>query len=47
VILAVGGQEVSSYQEMVGRMREYQPGERVELRIRRGTVEPQELVVTR
>jgi membrane-associated protease RseP (regulator of RpoE activity) len=47
VILAVDGQEVSSYQEMVGRMREHQPGERVELRARRGTGAPQELVVTR
>jgi PDZ domain len=47
VILAVGGQEVSTYQEMVGRMREYEPGERVELRIRQGTAEPRELLVTR
>jgi S1-C subfamily serine protease len=47
VILAVDGQVVSTYQEMVGRMREYQPGERVELRIRRGNTEPRALVVTR
>ena len=47
VILAVNGQEVSIYQEMAGRMREHQPDERVEPRIRRGVAEPQELVVTR
>lgn len=47
VILAVAGQEVGSYQEMVGRMREFEPGEPVGLRIRRGAAEPQQLVVTR
>jgi hypothetical protein len=47
VILTVGGHDVSTYQELVGKLREYQPGERVELRIRRGSADPQQLVVTR
>lgn len=47
VILAVDGREVRSYQDMLDRMREHQPGEAVELRVRRGTGDPEELTVTR
>lgn len=47
VILAVDGQEIRSYQDMLDRMRDRKPGEDVTLRIRRATGEPQELVFTR
>lgn len=47
VILAVDGREVRSYQDMLDRMRDHEPGEEVTLRVRRGTGEPQELVVSR
>jgi membrane-associated protease RseP (regulator of RpoE activity) len=47
VILAVDGQEVRSYQEMRAMMGDHEPGESVTLRVRRGTDDPQELVVTR
>lgn len=46
VILAVEGQEVGSYQDMLDRMREHEPGTEIRLRIRRGG-EPQDLVLTR
>lgn len=47
VILAVGDRKITSYQDMLDRMREYQPGAKVKLRVRRGTGKPQELVLTR
>lgn len=47
VILAVDRQEVCSYQDMLERMREHQPGDGVKLQVRCGTGDPQELVVTR
>jgi membrane-associated protease RseP (regulator of RpoE activity) len=47
VILAVDGREVRSYEVMRDRMGEHQPGESVKLRVRRGTADPEELVVTR
>lgn len=47
VILAVDGQEVRSYEDMRDGMGAHQPGEEVELRIRRGTGDLQELVITR
>lgn len=47
VILAVDGQEVRSYEDMRDGMGGHQPGEDVKLRLRRGTGDPQELVVTR
>lgn len=47
VILAVDGQQVGSYEDMLERMQDHQPGEQVELRVRRGAAEPQALIVTR
>lgn len=47
VILAVDGREVRSYQDMLDRMRDHQPGEDVKLRARRGTGDPQTLNLTR
>lgn len=47
VILAVDGEEVGSYQDMLEKMRAREPGQRVELRIRRGADEPQELELIR
>jgi len=47
VILAVSGREVRSYQDMLDRMRDHQPGDDVSLRVRRGPGDPQELIVKR
>lgn len=47
VILAVDGEAVGSYEDMLERMLKHQPGETVELRVRRGAGDPQELVITR
>ena len=47
VILAVDGREVRSYQDMLDRMRDHQPGEQVGLLARRGTGDPQTLTITR
>lgn len=47
VILAVEGREVRSYQDMLDRMREREPGEAVRLRVRRRTGDLQEVSVTR
>jgi PDZ domain len=47
VIVAVGGHEIKTYEEMVEKMREFEPGEAVELRVRRGPGEPEELIVRR
>lgn len=47
VILAVDGHEIRSYQDMLDRMRDHQPGEDVTLRVRRGSGDPHELIVTR
>lgn len=47
VILAADGQEVRSYEDMLARMLAHQPGERVELRVRRSSGDPQDMVVTR
>jgi hypothetical protein len=47
VILAVEAREIHSYQDMLDRMREHEPGAAVRLRIRRGTSEPREVVITR
>lgn len=47
VILAVDDQEVWSYEDMRDGLGGHQPGEGVKLRVRRGTGEPQELVVRR
>lgn len=47
VILAVSGNEVRSYQDMLDRMRDHQPGEDASLRVRRGVGDPQELIITR
>jgi membrane-associated protease RseP (regulator of RpoE activity) len=46
-ILAVDGQIVRSYQDMLDSMRDHQPGQLVTLRVRRGTGGPRELVLTR
>lgn len=47
VILAIEGRVIGSYQDMLDRMNERQPGEKAKLRVRRGTREPQELVLAR
>lgn len=47
VILAVGGREVHTYQDMLDRMREHEPGVNVDLRVRRGRGDPFDLAVTR
>jgi len=47
VILTVDGREVRSYQDMLDRMRDHEPGEDVKLRVRRGTGDPQDLMLTR
>lgn len=47
VILSVGDKEVGSYQDMLDRMREHEPGLDVKLLVRRGADDPRELNVTR
>lgn len=47
VILAVDGREVRSYEDMRDGMGAHQPGEEVKVRVRRGSGDPQELVVRR
>ncbi|MBI4260267.1 MAG: PDZ domain-containing protein [Actinobacteria bacterium] len=47
VILAVDGREIGSYQDMLDAMRAHEPGDDAELRVRRGTADPQELTLTR
>jgi hypothetical protein len=47
VILAIDGQEIRSYQDVLDRMRDHQPGDDVSLRVRRGTGDVEELVLTR
>jgi hypothetical protein len=47
VILAVDGHEVRSYEDIRARMGDHQPGESVQLRVRRGSGDPEELLVTR
>lgn len=47
VILAVDGHEVRSYQDIRERMGDRHPGESIKLRVRRGSGDPEELVVTR
>ncbi|MGH2555413.1 MAG: PDZ domain-containing protein [Actinomycetota bacterium] len=46
VILAVGDKGIHSYQDMLDRMRDHQPGEVVSLRVRRGADEAQEVMIT-
>ncbi|MGH8871062.1 MAG: PDZ domain-containing protein [Acidimicrobiia bacterium] len=47
VILAVEGQGIGSYQDMLDRMREHEPGDEVHLRVRRSAGELEEVILTR
>lgn len=47
VILAVDGQQVQTYQELLREVREHEPGDAVRLRVKRGPGEPLEVAVTR
>lgn len=47
VILAVEGNVIDSYQDMLDRMREHEPGEEVELSVRRRNGELEQVMLTR
>lgn len=47
VIMAVDDQQVRSYEAMLERMRAHQPGEEVQLRVRRRDGEREDVVIIR